>query len=268
MPPESVAAKLTTRRHGRRTNPPMQWTEPAGSLLQFESRRGAGSATDRHYVMRPRVPSTRVLVLGVILLGTAVAAWPASYAQHFALGYDAPKWSAWLAGVDGELSLNWRRSSAARPERTGWLTNADMPFMERMGTFVQRASLYKGNVQTLGFGYVSTSYDARPGGITSDQSVWIPLWLGPALLVIPVAVAFRRWRRRRHREATGSCLTCGYDLRGSGSQCPECGDAVDERAAAGVILHPCAALLSCAAGRVNHSYSPYGYRRRVARREW
>lgn len=168
-------------------------------------------------------------MLGVILLGTAVVAWLASYAQRFAIGYDAPKWSAWLAAVDGELSLNWRRSSAARPERTGWLTNADMPFMERMGTFAQRASLYKGkDVQAFGFGYLSTGYDARPGGMTFDRSVWIPLWLPTVLLVIPVAVACRRWRLRRHREATGLCLTCGYDLRGSGSRCPECGDAGDE----------------------------------------
>src|SRR5262245_60807481 len=30
----------------------MQRTEPAGKLLVFEDRRGAGSATDRHYVRR------------------------------------------------------------------------------------------------------------------------------------------------------------------------------------------------------------------------
>jgi hypothetical protein len=31
----------------------MQWTEPAGRLLWFVSRRGGGSATDRPYVIRP-----------------------------------------------------------------------------------------------------------------------------------------------------------------------------------------------------------------------
>jgi hypothetical protein len=39
---------------GRRANPPMQWTEPAGNFLSFESRRGAGSATDWPYVSEQR----------------------------------------------------------------------------------------------------------------------------------------------------------------------------------------------------------------------
>src|SRR4051794_7608530 len=35
-------------------NPPMRWPEPAVRFLWFESRRGAGAATDRHYVTAAR----------------------------------------------------------------------------------------------------------------------------------------------------------------------------------------------------------------------
>jgi hypothetical protein len=35
----------------RRDNQPMQWTKPAGTLVEVRSRRGAGSATDRPYVL-------------------------------------------------------------------------------------------------------------------------------------------------------------------------------------------------------------------------
>ena len=45
-----------------RDNPPLQWTEPAGKLLRFESRRGAGLAparrTDGHSVIPLRATQT------------------------------------------------------------------------------------------------------------------------------------------------------------------------------------------------------------------
>jgi hypothetical protein len=48
---------------------------------------------------------------------------------------------------------------------------------------------------------------------------WVPCLVAAAIIVAPAM------KRRRH--ATGHCRTCGYDLRGSGERCPECGTAMD-----------------------------------------
>lgn len=54
--------------------------------------------------------------------------------------------------------------------------------------------------------------------------VCVPIWaaVGPAALFPLLARARSGWiRRRRCRQ--GLCIGCGYDLRGTPQQCPECG---------------------------------------------
>jgi hypothetical protein len=155
-----------------------------------------------------------------------IATHLASYVRPMALGFDASTWSVLMAAVDGELSFTWVHSTAPRPERMGWATSADLPRLVSRATFVQRASLYKGKeVAALGFGYIRASYDASLGGITRERSLWMPLWPPWAIGTIVVVATYRRWSRLHHRRATGLCLICGYDLRGSASRCPECGNA-------------------------------------------
>lgn len=53
--------------------------------------------------------------------------------------------------------------------------------------------------------------------------VRIPYWmLLLATLLWPTWRLAVWWRQRRRRQR-GQCLQCGYDLRGSGNACPECG---------------------------------------------
>ena len=61
----------------------------------------------------------------------------------------------------------------------------------------------------------------------SVRWVIFPLWL-PALLtaVLPATAAAKRslaLRLRRTRLASGRCPCCGYDMRASQDECPECG---------------------------------------------
>jgi len=61
-----------------------------------------------------------------------------------------------------------------------------------------------------------------------NNEMWdlvVPYWL----LAIPLLIAPSRWvlsvRRAAHRRRYGLCLRCGYDLRATPGQCPECGTA-------------------------------------------
>jgi hypothetical protein len=64
--------------------------------------------------------------------------------------------------------------------------------------------------------------------------VWTPLWLVILFSVLPVVPRVARMAIRRRRIQAGRCISCGYDLRGSPAQCPECGRAGPGRIAAPV----------------------------------
>ena len=58
----------------------------------------------------------------------------------------------------------------------------------------------------------------------------IQIWWLIALGMIVPLLQYRRFRRRLYRQRAGRCLSCGYDLRASSGVCPECGDAIVQRA--------------------------------------
>jgi hypothetical protein len=73
-----------------------------------------------------------------------------------------------------------------------------------------------------GHGYQSTL-----GGFgVSDSEIEFRYWLLVVLAgIVPAArvPGLLRARRRRRRQRRGRCAECGYDLRGGGVRCPECG---------------------------------------------
>jgi hypothetical protein len=62
----------------------------------------------------------------------------------------------------------------------------------------------------------------RPYLIVQAPYLWLLYILGLPLLVSAALTAFRKIRSRIRR-GRGRCSHCGYDLRGGGNTCPECG---------------------------------------------
>ena len=61
---------------------------------------------------------------------------------------------------------------------------------------------------------------------------YISYWqITPVTVILPAAWLcgwLWRWRRQRQRRLAGCCPSCGYDLRASEGECPECGKLIPE----------------------------------------
>jgi hypothetical protein len=81
--------------------------------------------------------------------------------------------------------------------------------------FADVASDFRG---WLGFGVVERS------GVLTIKAVVIPYWFVMVCAGPWPAVCIARWWQRWRWRRTGKCVACGYDLRGGGERCPECGN--------------------------------------------
>ena len=75
---------------------------------------------------------------------------------------------------------------------------------------------------------------------TAAAAALVAVWPAWTLLALT-----RDRARRRRRLARGCCPACGYDLRGAGDACPECGAARPRPAARGRLPATLAALAAC-----------------------
>ena len=84
--------------------------------------------------------------------------------------------------------------------------------------------------RVLGFWYFS--YPSYPNGAFPffpqypTAGIGVPYWQMFMLTAVFPVIGVRRvlrWRRKRVRLRSGECVACGYDLRGSRGECPECG---------------------------------------------
>jgi len=71
---------------------------------------------------------------------------------------------------------------------------------------------------------VGVLFRSKPVGWTEQvDAVWVPYWfIVLTTAPMPLHQAWL-WTRQRRRVRRGLCAGCGYDLRGSGERCPECG---------------------------------------------
>ena len=180
--------------------------------------------------------------LSLLLCAAAVVLWVRGYRVAEQAGVrrsDASRrvrteWSVLNSG--GGLRLLYHRNvvreqfvydffEARRPWRGAYLS-AGPPAPMRIWPGPGEGRFY---ATGLGFGVEVRKLDP-PDYSDHMYSVIVPWWflvLATALLPARWAVRFGREVLRRRREnARGRCRHCGYDLRATPTQCPECGAAV------------------------------------------
>lgn len=142
----------------------------------------------------------------------------------------------WLAGINGstmtvvgvDLHAGSARLDAASltfppPGKPADLIASDMwsPGWHSYGAEYAVPTSWRDNLWPS---YEHATGTTTHGGFPfANWSVLVPYWLPVVItLMLPVWIATRFIRSRR-RCRRGRCKVCGYDLRGSPEQCPECG---------------------------------------------
>ena len=173
------------------------------------SRVRGDSRTASRNMMRPLF--TLASVPSLLLSAATVALCVRSYWVHDVVYRWHPA-RGWVFSSDlGSLYFLWWKGDAPTLGASGWQWSR-LPHTPQQTAFEfhsQRQS------------YISD---------LDGQSVWqtdhwvrFPHWAAFTVLCpLPSLMVFRRLRRTKRRHAN-LCLACGYDLRATPSQCPECG---------------------------------------------
>lgn len=80
--------------------------------------------------------------------------------------------------------------------------------------------------QLYGFGYQNRLYTEAEDSAFNYRQHWaivVPHWFVFLLMLLPTNRLFIRYIRKSRWQARGCCLKCGYDLRATPGECPECG---------------------------------------------
>ena len=79
----------------------------------------------------------------------------------------------------------------------------------------------------LGFGTWTYDRDVGSGFFLGrsipGRAVFLPLWCVAAATAVTPLLWVHRRHRRKLREVTNLCVSCGYDVRATPARCPECG---------------------------------------------
>ncbi|MCX5660287.1 MAG: hypothetical protein NTW19_11275 [Planctomycetota bacterium] len=133
------------------------------------------------------------------------------------------------AGLVG-IVFGWRRSPASMPVDDYWFGPGGLTWQRHVAGsdayVVDRTNHGMSGGRFLGFTYRRLRR-AVPEAEWNFTTFAVPLWFLVALTsALPLAWARATWREaaQDHRQRwRGRCSNCGYDLRGSAGDCPECG---------------------------------------------
>lgn len=196
--------------------------------------------------MKRRMMTTLAALVAVLTLAV-VAGWGRSLFRSdvvMAGWHPRPAWAVALgtASSDGSSrwQLVWARQQATQPSSPvssstgpaflrGWhWVSLPAPRRSVVGSLAGQ-----GLMERLGFRWTHET-QVRAGWRNSRYGLTIPYWFVLAVAG-SVNVACVSWvvgdRRVLRRRSRGQCAMCGYDLRGSGAACPECGTSAGSAAA-------------------------------------
>ena len=194
--------------------------------------------------------------LSLLLSIAAIGVWVRSYWVYDVMSRQCIEFNSdgtentlvWFQSWRGTFVVSRQLSTTPRWGSVGKIDSVDRRFYVRWDALRKsltdlRAEAGPFRFQLLGIGYGST-FHQKPvdpaqdltGGITASRWVVAP-WAAIALLflLLPACGVGWEWKRYRRRrwQRKGRCARCGYHLRGSADECPECGTAKATGAAVG-----------------------------------
>ncbi len=131
--------------------------------------------------------------------------------------------SFWVASSRGVLVVGFCEPRVTEGSPPSWNLFSGSSVEEVFGT-----SLTSDDVVTRFPGVRTSDYTPFDAStLDSIHLVGVSYWLISLPGLLGIASIVRNSLRRRSRRRRGFCLHCGYDLRASGSRCPECGTSVN-----------------------------------------
>ena len=171
------------------------------------------------------------------LLGLLLSAvlWAASYFNITVVpGTSGPRYSL----TQGSIDVSWSNVPPQNPLPSDYETLSVGTVVMVGARFTVPATIppritgaqtvtYKTGWDCFGFNDLTTRWRPRLDrrALPTMARLVIPLWILVTIFALILSLCFLPVHRRRKRSKLGLCLECGYDLRGSGERCPECGTA-------------------------------------------
>jgi hypothetical protein len=154
--------------------------------------------------------------ISLLLCLATILLWIISYFSHIALNWADHSISYDLGCSRGEMStsrVHW--ASPVPAANAGWSLALLKP-ASLLDSYEKLTGII-GQFRFRFFGFAFFSLH-RPAVMDGPKFFW-PCWVLVLLTAMPPAI----WIRKHRPPKPGLCPVCGYDLRATPNQCPECG---------------------------------------------
>ena len=167
---------------------------------------------------------TILSALSLLLFVAVCVVWVWSYVQTPGVVHQRPGRTSFIGAYRGRIIFETagRIDTPAWPGVAGMAAGLqlDAPRSEKLVIDAPGVAPGITSAALMGFQHYARRSLIVP---TAGSVTTIPLWFIAAVLATPQAVLWGMRFRGRDRGRRGLCPSCGYDLRATPEQCPECG---------------------------------------------